>query len=113
MLNGYFSSGFPHTRGDRPCEAPPNGVACVLVRPDVHLPKLEEVEVLYLLAIVAPPVAVLLTGRPIQALLNCLLTLMLWVPGIIHAIFVVNEHKANKRADRLANRLTRDKRDEE
>ena len=68
---------------------------------------------LYLLAIVAPPIAVLLTGRPMQALLNCLLTLLGWVPGIIHAILVVNEHKANKRADRLANRLTRDERDEE
>lgn len=61
---------------------------------------------LYLLAIVLPPAAVLLTGRPIQALLNCRLTLLFWIPGIIHAILVVNEHKANKRMDRLADRLT-------
>ena len=60
---------------------------------------------LYLLAILAPRIAVLLIGRPISALLNFGLTLLLWVPGAIHAIMVVNEHKANKRADRLANKI--------
>ena len=60
---------------------------------------------LYLLAILAPPIAVLLIGRPISALLNFGLTLLFWVPGAIHAIMVVNEHKANKRADRLANKI--------
>ena len=53
---------------------------------------------LYLLAILIPPVAVLLTGRPVQALLNVFLTLALWFPGVLHAILVVNEHKANQRA---------------
>jgi uncharacterized membrane protein YqaE (UPF0057 family) len=53
---------------------------------------------LYLLAILLPPLAVLLTGRPLQALLNFFLTLLLWIPGVIHAILVVNEHKANQRA---------------
>ena len=60
---------------------------------------------LYLLAILAPPIAVLLIGRPISALLNFGLTLLFWVPGAIHAIMVVNEHKANKRTDRLANKI--------
>ncbi len=55
---------------------------------------------LYLLAIVLPPVAVLMTGRPFTALLNCGLTLLLWVPGAIHAVMVVSEHKANKRAQK-------------
>ena len=55
---------------------------------------------LYLLAIVAPPVAVLLTGRPIQALLSVGLTLAFWIPGVIHAFAVVNEHKANRRAEK-------------
>ena len=55
---------------------------------------------LYLLAILAPPIAVLLIGRPISALLNFGLTLLFWVPGAIHAIMVVNEHKADKRFDR-------------
>ena len=55
---------------------------------------------LYLLAIVLPPLAVLLTGRPLQALLNVLLTLFFWIPGVLHAILVVNEHKANQRAEK-------------
>ena len=57
---------------------------------------------LYLLAIVLPPVAVLMTGRPLSALLNCFLTLLFWIPGIIHAMMIVSEHKADKRADRMA-----------
>ncbi len=56
---------------------------------------------LYLLAIVFPPLAVLLVGRPVQALLNCLLCLLLWVPGVIHAMVVVADAKAEKRNRRL------------
>lgn len=52
---------------------------------------------LYLLAIVLPPVAVLLAGKPAQAVLNVVLTLLLWVPGAIHAILVVNSRNADKR----------------
>lgn len=55
----------------------------------------------YLLAILLPPVAVLLCRKPVQALLNVLLTLCLWVPGIIHAILVVNSHNADKRNEKL------------
>lgn len=50
-----------------------------------------------LLAILLPPVAVLLCGKPVQALLNCVLTLCLWIPGMIHAILVVNSYNADKR----------------
>ena len=57
---------------------------------------------LYLLCIIAPPIAVLLTGRPGTAVLNFFLTLLLWLPGMIHAFMVVNEHKSNQRADRMA-----------
>ena len=60
---------------------------------------------MYLLAILLPPVAVLFTGRPFQAVLNLFLTLLLWAPGAIHAILVVNEHKSNQRADRIAKQL--------
>jgi len=52
---------------------------------------------LYLLAIVLPPVAVLFIGRPFQAFLNLILTLLLWLPGAIHAVLLVNEYKADKR----------------
>lgn len=52
---------------------------------------------MYLLAILLPPVAVLMVGRPIQALINLGLCILFYIPGAIHAILVVNEHKADKR----------------
>lgn len=55
----------------------------------------------YLLAIILPPAAVLLCGKPIQAVLNLLLTLCFWIPGVVHALFVVNSHLADKRAEEL------------
>jgi len=60
---------------------------------------------LYLLAVLFPPLAVLFAGKPVQAMLNCVLTLCLWIPGLIHAIFVVNETKANKRNRDLINAM--------
>lgn len=55
----------------------------------------------YLIAILLPPLAVLLCGKPIQAVLNIFLTLLFWIPGMIHAILVVNSHLADKRTARL------------
>jgi len=56
---------------------------------------------LYLLAILFPPAAVFLAGKPIQALLNVVLTLLFWIPGVIHAILVVSSRNADKRTDRV------------
>lgn len=56
---------------------------------------------LYFLAILLPPVAVLLCGRPMSALLNLVLCLFLWIPGIVHACFVVSEAKQDKRYKNL------------
>lgn len=55
----------------------------------------------YVIAIFLPPLAVLLCAKPFQALLNILLTLCFWVPGVIHALFVVHNHIADKRTDRI------------
>ena len=55
----------------------------------------------YFLAIILPPVAVLLCGKPVQFVLNILLTLFFWIPGVIHAILVVNSHLADKRTDKI------------
>ena len=55
----------------------------------------------YFIAIILPPVAVLLCGKPIQFILNIILTLLFWIPGVIHAILVVNGHLADKRTDRI------------
>lgn len=57
---------------------------------------------LYLLAIVLPPVAVLLRGKPFQALLNLVLTICFWVPGIIHAWIVINGANKDKRMKQQA-----------
>ena len=53
---------------------------------------------MYLLAILLPPVAVLLCGKPIQSLLNFFLCCLFIVPGILQAILVVNEYKSTKNA---------------
>lgn len=62
----------------------------------------EAVLMMYLLALVLPPLAVLLVGKPFQAILNLILTLFFWLPGAIHAILVVHEKKANKRMKKQA-----------
>ena len=62
---------------------------------------------LYLVAVLLPPLAVLLSGKPFQALLNVILTLLFYVPGLIHAIFVVHNHYADKRTDRLVKEMRR------
>lgn len=47
-----------------------------------------------LLAIFLPPVAVLVTvGFGLQFLLNILLTLMLGVPGMIHAVWIITRDR--------------------
>lgn len=56
---------------------------------------------LYLLAILLPPVAVLICGKPIQALLNVLLTLAFWFPGAIHAVLVVKQKQDRENTDRI------------
>jgi uncharacterized membrane protein YqaE (UPF0057 family) len=50
----------------------------------------------YLLAVIFPPVAVLLFGSTKQALLNVLLTLCFWVPGVIHALLIAQGQFANQ-----------------
>ena len=54
-----------------------------------------------IVAILLPPLAVLLCGKPIQSLINIPLTLLFWLPGMIHAIIVVNNHNADKRQKSL------------
>ena len=62
---------------------------------------------LYLVAVILPPLAVLLAGKPFQAILNLILTLMIYVPGLIHALFVVHNHYADRRQDRMLRDLNR------
>lgn len=60
-----------------------------------------------LLAILLPPVAVLLCGRPLQALLNLVLTLCLWIPGVIHAWGIVSDWQADQRNKKLIKAMGR------
>lgn len=52
------------------------------------------------LAVVCPPLAVLLTS-PLSFPKSCCLTLLLFVPGVLHARDVVEKHNANRRYDAL------------
>lgn len=56
---------------------------------------------LYLLAFFLPPVAVLLAGRPGSAFLNFILCLLLYIPGVIHAMLVIHDAKVEKRNEKL------------
>ncbi len=62
---------------------------------------------MYLIAILIPPLAVLLCGKPVQFLLNLLLCLFGWVPGMIHAILVVADQKAQERNQALIDAINR------
>ena len=62
---------------------------------------------LYLVALLLPPLAVLLCGKPFQAILNIVLTLLGWIPGAVHAVLVVHNHYADKRAKRVIDELRR------
>ena len=58
---------------------------------------------MYLLAVVLPPLAVLCCGKPVQAVLSCVLTLFGWLPGVIHAVAVVsNSHEERRHRETLA-----------
>jgi uncharacterized membrane protein YqaE (UPF0057 family) len=62
---------------------------------------------LYLLAIVCPPMAVFLCGRVFSAILTLFLCLLCFIPGVVHALMIVTEYKADKRMDRLASKLAK------
>jgi uncharacterized membrane protein YqaE (UPF0057 family) len=64
---------------------------------------------LYVLAIFLPPVAILLCGKPFQAIINVPLCCMFWLPGMLHALFVVNSHLADRRIKELARAMGKDR----
>lgn len=55
----------------------------------------------YFLCIILPPIAVLTTGKIGAFFLNLLLTILVWIPGVIHAILVTNKYYADKRHKEL------------
>ena len=58
---------------------------------------------LYVVAVLLPPLALLLAGKPFQALFSLILqvTVIGWFPAALWALFVVQGYYADKRANRL------------
>lgn len=56
----------------------------------------------YLLALLFPPLGILLCGKPFQAILCFFLTLCFWFPGALYALLVTSNWYADRRIDRLA-----------
>lgn len=63
---------------------------------------------LYLVAILLPPLAVVLAGKPQKLVTNTLLTLLMWLPGIVHAWVTINRAKQERRDKRLVAALGRE-----
>jgi uncharacterized membrane protein YqaE (UPF0057 family) len=61
----------------------------------------------YFLCILFPPAAVLTTGRIGAFILSCILTLCLWIPGVIHAILVTNDFYESRRHRQLMREVRR------
>jgi len=55
----------------------------------------------YLLAILFPPLCVLLCGKLGSTIINIFLTCLFWIPGVMHAFWVLNHHIEDKRTDRI------------
>ena len=60
---------------------------------------------LFFLCVILPPLAVLLTGRLGSFFLSLVLTLLGWLPGVIHAFFVVSDHKSEQRLREIERNL--------
>ena len=60
---------------------------------------------LFFFCVILPPLAVFLTGRMGSFFLSLILTLLGWLPGVIHAFFVVSDHKNEKRLRAIAESL--------
>jgi uncharacterized membrane protein YqaE (UPF0057 family) len=60
-----------------------------------------------LLAVVCPPLAVLASGTPWQAAANAGLTLLLFVPGVVHALSVVDRYNVERQYESVFRALER------
>jgi len=57
----------------------------------------------YFFCVFCPPLAVFLTGRMGSFLLSWIFTIFgLWIGGVVHAVLVVSDYEADKRALRLS-----------
>ncbi len=56
---------------------------------------------LFLVAVLCPPAAVMFLGKPSQGAVNLGLTLMLYFPGLLHALSIVSQYKIQQRNETL------------
>lgn len=61
---------------------------------------------IYLIAIICPPFAVLIAGRRKQALVNLLLTVLFYIPGLLHALITIKSAHADYEAVHIHNRVS-------
>ncbi|MFO0857986.1 MAG: YqaE/Pmp3 family membrane protein [Phycisphaerales bacterium] len=59
----------------------------------------------YVLAIILPPLAVFSCGKILQGFINIILTLLGWVPGVVHAALIVNDYKGEQRTNRIVDAI--------
>jgi uncharacterized membrane protein YqaE (UPF0057 family) len=64
---------------------------------------------LYVLAFLFPPIAVLMCGRPLAFLVNLILCLAFWVPGVIHAFYIVNQHLQEKQTQQIVEAIEKNR----
>ena len=60
-----------------------------------------------LLAVCCPPLAVLASGTRSQVAANAGLTLLFFVPGVVHALSVVKRHTVRRRYETLYRAMDR------
>jgi len=60
-----------------------------------------------LLAIICPPLAVLASGTPSQAAKNAGLTMLFYVPGLIHALQIVEKHTVERQYEAIFQAMDR------
>ena len=59
----------------------------------------------YVLAVLCPPLAVLLCQGLFAATVNAVLSLCFWVPGVIHALCVVRQYRLGRRENRFLDKM--------
>lgn len=60
---------------------------------------------MYFWAFFFPPVAVLMAGKPFQAILCFFLLFLIWFPGVFYAVMIVNEYKNSQNTTRIVNAI--------
>ena len=55
----------------------------------------------YILCLLPPLAVIVSTKNPITWIVNIILTLLLYLPGVIHAILIVNKYYADQRTKKL------------